>query len=66
MLGQALRHANMAKWHLDQSWLKVCKNEFCLLPSTCTLFIQASFQGLALKCKQAVLNIPQQSASDPI
>lgn len=67
MLDQALCHANTAKWHLDQGWLKACKKEFCLHSSIFTLlFIQASFQGLSLKCKRAMLNTPQQSAGDPI
>lgn len=67
MLDQALCCANSAKWHLHQSWPKACKKEFCLHPATYTLlFIQASFQGVSLKCKQAILNVPQQSAGDPI
>lgn len=67
MLDKAPCRANTAKWHLDQSWLKAGKKDFCLHPSTYTsLFIQASCQGLSLKCRQATLNILQQSAGDPI
>lgn len=43
------------------------QKELCLhLPTYTLLFIQASFQGLSLKCKQPVTNIPQYSAGGPV